>query len=128
MLKGHGAKYEHKKEAAIAALLTQKNQEDAARVAGISLKTLKRWMHQPDFREDYRKARWEVHDQVYARAQQNAGVAAAVLLKLMADPVTPASSRIRAALGILDPAREERGLRKEESAGDGPLVLQVKRL
>ena len=39
-------------------------------------------------------------DQAYARAQQNSGAAVTVLLKLMADPATPASGRIRAALGV----------------------------
>jgi hypothetical protein len=49
---------------------------------------------------------WEVVDQAYARAQQYSGAAIAVLLKLMADPATPASSRIRAALGTFGLARE----------------------
>ena len=43
-VKGHGSKYGRKKEAAIAALLTQKNLGEAARAVGIDLKTLKRWM------------------------------------------------------------------------------------
>jgi hypothetical protein len=129
MIKGHGAKYERKKEAAIAALLTQKNHEEAARAAGINLKTLKRWLRQPDFIEDYRRARWEVVDQAYARAQLSAGVAATVLLKLMADPTTPASSRVRAALGIFDLAREEREVRQGRAGEkDAPLTITVRRL
>jgi hypothetical protein len=40
---GHGTKFGHKKEAAVAALLVQRNLEDAARVVGISPKTLLRW-------------------------------------------------------------------------------------
>ena len=104
-MKGHGTKFERKKEAAIAALLTQKNHEEAARSIGIDLKTLKRWMRVPEFIEEWRRARWEVVEQAYARAQQNSGAATSVLLKLMADPATPASSRIRAALGIFDISR-----------------------
>jgi hypothetical protein len=105
-VKGHGTKFGRKKEAAIAALLTQKNQEEAARVAGIDLKTLKRWMRLPEFIAEWRRARWEVVEQAYARAQQNSGAATSVLLKLMADPTTPAPSRVRAALGIFEIARE----------------------
>lgn len=105
LVKGHGAKFDSKKEAAIAALLTQKNQEEAARAIGISLKTLKRWMRMPEFIEAWRRARWEVVEQAYARAQQNSGVAMSVLLKMMADPTTPAHSRIRAALGVFDISR-----------------------
>ena len=99
-MKGHGSKFGRKKEAAIAALLTQKNHEEAARATGIDLKTLKRWLRLPEFIKEYRRARWEVVEQAYARLQQNANAAGAVLLKLMADPATPASARIRAALGV----------------------------
>jgi hypothetical protein len=105
-VKGHGTKYGRKKEAAIAALLTQKNHAEAARATGIDLKTLKRWLRLPEFIEEYRRARWEVVEQAYARVQQNTGAAASILLKLMVDPVTPASGRIRAALGIFGLARE----------------------
>jgi hypothetical protein len=105
-VKGHGTKFGRKKEAAIAALLTQKNHEEAARVTGISLKTLKRWLRLPEFLEEYRRARWQVVEQAYARVQQNAPAAASVLLKLMVDPATPASGRIRAALGTFGLARE----------------------
>jgi len=105
-LKGHGSKFERKKEAAIAALLTQKNHEEAARSVGIDLKTLKRWMRLPEFITEWRRARWEVVEQAYARAQQNSGAATSVLLKLMVDPATPPSSRIRAALGIVTLSRE----------------------
>src|ERR1017187_2145176 len=105
-MKGHGSKFGQKKEAAIAALLAEKNQAEAARVVGIDLSTLKRWMRLPEFIEDYRRARWEVVEQAYARVQQITPAAASVLLKLMADPATPASGRIRAALGIFGLARE----------------------
>jgi hypothetical protein len=105
-VKGHGAKYGRKKEAAIAALLTHKNHEEAAHAIGVDLKTLKRWMRLPEFIEEYRRARWEVVEQAYARVQQNTGAAGAVLLKLMADSATPASGRIRAALGVFGLARE----------------------
>jgi hypothetical protein len=105
-VKGHGTKFGRKKEAAIAALLTQKNHEEAARVIGIDITTLKRWMRLPEFIEDWRRARWEVVEQAYARAQQNSGTDTSVLLKLMADPATPASSSIRAALGIFDISRQ----------------------
>jgi hypothetical protein len=105
-VKGHGTKFGRKKEAAIAALLAERNQAEAARVVGIDLSTLKRWMRLPEFLEEYRRARWEVVEQGYARVQQNTGAAASVLLKLMADSTTPPSSRIRAALGIFSIARE----------------------
>ena len=105
-MKGHGNKFGRKKEAAIAALLSEKNQAEPARVAGIDLSTLKRWLRLPEFIKEYRRARWEVVEQSYARIQQNTPAAASVLLKLMVDPATSASGRIRAALGTFGLARE----------------------
>jgi hypothetical protein len=46
---GHGSKFGRKQEEAIAALLSQRSQEDAARVAGIAPKTLVRWLKAPEF-------------------------------------------------------------------------------
>jgi hypothetical protein len=106
MKKGHGSKFGRKKEAAIAALLSEKNHAEAARVAGIDLSTLKRWLRMPEFVEAWRRARWEGMEQAYARAQQNSGACISVLLKLMVDPATPASGRIRAALGTFGIAQE----------------------
>ena len=40
---GHGAKFGHKMEQAIAALLSNRNVEEAARAIGISANTLLRW-------------------------------------------------------------------------------------
>jgi hypothetical protein len=68
--------------------------------------TLKRWMRLPEFIAEYRRARWDVVEQAYARVHQNTPAAASVLLKLMVDPATPASGRIRAALGTFGLARE----------------------
>jgi len=45
---GHGSKFGRKKEDAIAALLTQRNVEEAARVAGIGTRTLIRWLKIPE--------------------------------------------------------------------------------
>jgi transposase-like protein len=70
-MKGHGSKFGQKKEAAIAALLAERNHAEAARAVGINLSTLKRWMRLPEFIEEYRRARWEVVEQAYARVQQN---------------------------------------------------------
>lgn len=105
-MKGHGAKFGRKKETAIAALLTAKNYEEAARATGIGLKTLKRWLREPEFIEEFRRARWEVVEQAYARAQQSTGAATTVLQKVMVDSATPPSSRIRAALGLFGIARD----------------------
>jgi len=67
---GHGEKLGHKQEEAIAALLTQRNTEEAARAVGVAPKTLLRWMKLPDFQRAYRQARWAAFGQSVARLQQ----------------------------------------------------------
>jgi hypothetical protein len=74
-MKGHGSKFGRKKEEMVAALLTQRNMDEAAKAVDVSVKTLLRWMKEPEFIEDYRRARWEVVEQAYARAQQNTSAA-----------------------------------------------------
>ena len=46
---GHGSKFGRKKEEAIAALLTQRNIEEAAKSIGVGANTLLRWMKEPEF-------------------------------------------------------------------------------
>jgi hypothetical protein len=89
-----------KQEDAIAALLTQRNVEEAARAAGIGTRTLLRWLKLPVFQAAYRKARRDAFGQAIARLQQGTSAAATTLLKTMIDPNTPASVRVRAAEAI----------------------------
>jgi hypothetical protein len=100
-MKGHGAKYGRKKEEAIIALLTQRNVEEAARSIGINGNTLLRWLEIPEFKAAYRQARWTAYSRCIARLQQASTAAVTVLLKTMADPATPPSTRVRAADSIL---------------------------
>lgn len=101
---GHGAKFGRKMEPAITALLTRPSIEDAARVAGLGEKTLRRWLQEPVFRAAYRKARRDAVGQTTARLQQATGAAGAIVLKLMTDVSVPASVRLRAAECVLDRA------------------------
>jgi hypothetical protein len=97
---GHGTKFARKKEEAIAALLSQRSIEDAARVANIGINTLLRWLQLPEFKAAFRKARWEAVSQAVARMQQATGAAGVTILKLMTDPNVPAAVRLRAAEGV----------------------------
>ena len=56
-MKGHGTQFGRKKEEAIAALLTQRNIEEAARATGVAPNTLLKWMKLPEFQTAYREAR-----------------------------------------------------------------------
>ena len=101
---GHGTKFGRKKEEAIAALLTQRNLDEAAKTIGIATNTLLKWMKQPEFDAAYRQARREAFGQAVARLQQGTSAAATTLLKTMIDPATPASVRVRAAEAIFNHA------------------------
>ena len=95
---------ERKQEEAIAALLTQRNIEEAARTAGISTRTLMRWLQLPEFKKAYREARRDAFGQAVARLQQGTSAAATTFLKTMIDPGTPPSVRLRAAEAIFTQA------------------------
>ena len=99
---GHGSKFGRKKEAAIAALLTQRKIEEAARAVGVSANTLLRWMKEPDFQAAYREAERAAYSQAVTKLRQGATAAATTLLKVMLDPGTPASVRVRAAEAIMN--------------------------
>ena len=101
---GHEQKLGRKQEAAIAALLSQRTVEDAARVAGVGTRTLFRWLEVPEFREAYLQARRQAFGQASARLQQATGAAVSVLLALMLDGNAPAASQVRAAHSVLDMA------------------------
>ena len=101
---GHGAKFGRKKEEAIVALLTQRNLEEAARSIGIDPKTLLRWMKEPEFDASYREARRMAYGQSIGRLQQAASTASSTLLKIMIDPNSPPSCRLRAADSVLSHA------------------------
>jgi transposase-like protein len=102
---GHGSKFGRKKEEAIAALLTQRNVEEAARAAGIGTQTLIRWLKVPEFQAAYLEARRAAVSQSNARLKQASSAAVSTLLKIMVDTSAPASTRVRAADRVLGHAQ-----------------------
>jgi transposase-like protein len=75
-------------EEAIAALLSQRNVEEAARAIGINPNTLLRWLKLPEFQTAYREARRLAFGQAIAPLQQATSAAATTLLKTMVDPAS----------------------------------------
>ena len=111
-MRGHGTKFTRKMEAAVAALLTQRNQEEAARSVGIGTATLLRWQKLPEFQDAYRQARRQAFSQSVGRLQQASSAAVSTLLKVMVDASTPASTKVRAADSVL--AHSARALELED--------------
>ena len=99
---GHGAKFGHKVEQAIAALLSHRNVEEAARAVGISANTLLRWIKEPEFDAAYQDARRTAFSQSIARLQDASGAAVTTVLKIMLDTSAPAGTRLRAAEVVLE--------------------------
>jgi hypothetical protein len=98
---GSSSKLTRKQEEAIVALLAQRSLEEAARIAGIGARTLYRWMEEPEFDAAYRKAKRTAFRQSVARLQQASSAAVSTLLKVMVDPATPPSTKVRAADSVL---------------------------
>ena len=104
-MRGHGSQFGRRKEAAIAALLSTRTIEEAAREAGVSARTLLRWMKNPEFREEWLSARRDGLSQATARLQSAAGAAASILTKALVDPsISPA--RLKAAQFVLEMAQK----------------------
>jgi transposase-like protein len=101
---GHGAQFEQKMELAIAALLSHRSVEDAARAVGVSTNTLLRWMKEPEFRDMYQEARRLTFSQSLGRLQEASGAAVTTTLKIMLDTNAPLGIRLRAAEIVLEQA------------------------
>jgi hypothetical protein len=91
-----------KQQAAILALLTSRSVEEAATTANVPPRTLHRWLKEPAFDAAYREAKRAAFSQAIARLHQMSGAAALTLGKVMADPQTPPSTKVRAADSILN--------------------------
>ena len=99
---GHGAKFGRKKEEAVAALLTHRNIEEAARAIGVASKTLLRWQQDSEFADALRAAKRAAFDQTIARLHHLSSAAVSTLGKVMLDAASPPATKVRAAESILD--------------------------
>jgi len=93
---------ERVRERAITALLASPTLEAAAREAGISKRTLLRWLQQPEFRAAYSRAKADVLRTATAILTRNSGRAAEVLEEIFeGEPVPHQGSRVSAAVSTL---------------------------
>jgi hypothetical protein len=103
-MSGSKTKLGSKKEAAILALLSQRNTAEAARTVGVSERTLYRWQKDTDFEAAYHQARRTAYSQAIARLQQMSTAAVTTLGIVMLDGNAPPASRLRAADAVLNHA------------------------
>jgi hypothetical protein len=97
-----GSKLGRKREAVIAALLSEPSQEAAARKAGVGEATVARWLRDPFFQAAYRQARRAVLEQAVGRLQQLCGEAADALKRNLT--CGQPASEVRAAVAVLEQA------------------------
>lgn len=95
-------KLTRKQEQAILALLANRNVEEAARACNTPVRTLFRWLKEPKFNAAYREAKRVAFGQGIARLHHLVSAAVSTIGKVMLDPSTPPSTRVRAADSILN--------------------------
>lgn len=93
-------------ERAIDAMLQTSSMADAARVAGIGYRTIKRYMGQPAFVEELKRRRAEVTQETTTGLVVLARRGAEALHELLEDPDTPPSIIARVGIAAQDMARQ----------------------
>src|SRR5579875_3697716 len=92
-----------KKEAAIAALLSEPTLPKAAEAASVSLSTLRRWLESDEaFARAYSDARAQLVRGATAQLRRAMSGAVSVLAAVSADGKAPAAARVAAAAKILE--------------------------
>ncbi len=117
-----------KQRRAVEALLATGEAAAAAREAGVARDTLYRWLKQPAFLAEVRKAEAAALDELSRLLVRLGRTAAATLAKAMSDPAAPYPTRVRAADAALSRLLQLRELAQlearvqalEEAAGLGP--------
>jgi N-acyl-D-aspartate/D-glutamate deacylase len=93
------------KQQVVAITLSQgKTQAQAAAEAGCGLRTVQRWVTQPEFQEYICQSKRESYQQAISKLVSYTTNAVAVLDSVAADVRVPASTRVAAAKVILDSA------------------------
>lgn len=91
-----------KQQKALVALLTQPTKEKAATAAGITSKTLRSYLDDPEFLAEYRKAFSELVEDATRKVQQTLDPAVAVLREVMENDSENGQVRVSAARSVLE--------------------------
>ncbi len=105
----------HKQQKAIAALLSSRDVQEAAKAAGIGERTLWRWMGEPEFAQALTHAEAGAIDTATRRLVQMQNGAIDTLQAVLDDPKVAPSIRLRAATAVLDYLLKLRELRNIEA-------------
>lgn len=92
----------HKQTQALAALLTQPTKEKAAKAAGIGLTTLKRYLADPEFQEEYQKAVSGLVEDAAAAAKQSLNPALSCLREIVTRKDVTDANKIAASRSLIE--------------------------
>jgi transposase len=90
-----------KREQAIIALLNTRTIADAAQMAGVSLRTMKRWLADPEFKAQFERAKSELLRTATAKLRREASTCVEVLARIAQDEKAPPAARVSASTVIL---------------------------
>lgn len=90
-----------RQQRALVALLTTPSKEAAAKAAGISTRSLRDYLADPEFQSEYKKAFGSMVEGATRQAQQALAPALSTLRKIVEDKDEDANARISAARAIL---------------------------
>lgn len=90
------------KERALQALLTQRTKAEAATAAGISPRTLRVYLQDPEFQRAYNAAFSGLMEEATKQAQRSLSPAISTLREIVEDEDQPATARISAARSLLE--------------------------
>jgi hypothetical protein len=91
-----------RQEAALAALLAQPTHTAAAQACGVSLRTLQRWLREPEFAERYQQAKCELVSGTTTQLRANGIQAVQTLQQVATSAASPPAARVAAARAILE--------------------------
>lgn len=87
---------------AIQALMTQPTKAEAAKAAGISPATLRRYLADEEFKREYNKALSELVKEAATQARQHLAPALQCLRDIVDDETKPCTARVQASRALID--------------------------
>lgn len=114
------------KERALAALLEHPTHEGAAKAAGISARTLRRYLQDDEFRDEYEKRCALIITEASNRLMRTTGAAIDALLQVSQDANGPPYARVSAARALLDANlrySESKSMKAAARAADVPVFI-----
>lgn len=93
-----------KKALALAALLSEPTQEAAAKRVGLSARTIRRYLAEPEFLEAYQQAHARLVEDATQRMQRGLSSAVDALQEIAKDPDAGKTARVAAARSLLEQA------------------------